>query len=367
MERQDERGRASGRSGPLRGYRVVEMEGVGPGPFAAMWLADMGADVIRISRPGQRHNQTRKDILNRGRRSLALDIKKPGATEIVLRLVTGADVLIEGYRPGVMERLGLGPQACHERAPGLVYGRITGWGREGPLAPFAGHDINYISVTGVLDNMGPGDGPPMPPLNLVGDFGGGSMFLVTGILAALWERERSGRGQVVDAAIVDGTSVLAQMQWSLRAQDAWHSGRGSNLLDGSAPFYTTYACADGRYVAVGPIEPKFFAALLAGLQLDPADLPGQWERDRWGELRTALTDAFADRTRDEWAQLFFDTDACVTPVLTYAEAAAHPHLRDREAFVQVDGVTQPAPAPRLSRTPAPRPQPSTRNNPGDRP
>lgn len=357
-----------GRGGPLAGLRVVELAGIGPGPHACMVLADLGATVVRVERtstpelfPGVRPQE---DAMLRGRRIVTADLKSPSGVDRVLGLLADADVLVEGFRPGVMERLGLGPDVCLGRNPRLVYGRMTGWGQTGPWAQRAGHDINYISVTGVLDNIGAADTPPVAPLNLVGDFGGGSMFLVTGILAALWERGRSGRGQVVDAAIVDGTGVLAQMQWALRAQGAWSSGRGVNLLDGSAPFYTTYTCSDGRHVAVGPIEPQFFLAMLAGLGLNPATLPGQWERQRWDELRAALTEAFAARPRDEWAAVFEGTDACVTAVLTYEEATDHPHLRERGAFCEVDEVPQPSPAPRFSRTPSGKPVAAVRSTSG---
>ncbi|MEU6264640.1 CaiB/BaiF CoA transferase family protein [Saccharopolyspora shandongensis] len=282
-----------------------------------MLLADLGAEVVRI----ERHATAEvipwatgdSDQLLRGREIRYTDLKNPADVAGVLELVETADVLVEGFRPGVAERLGLGPEECRARNPRLVYGRMTGWGQTGPLAQSAGHDLNYIALTGVLDNIGRAGERPVPPLNLVGDFGGGSMFLVTGILAALWERVHSGVGQVVDAAIVDGTGVLAQMQWSLRGSGAWSSGRGVNVLDGSAPFYDTYVCADGRYVAVGCIEPQFFAAMLRGLGLDPAELPRQWERDRWDELRDALKAAFASRERDAWDKIFGGSDACVTP------------------------------------------------------
>jgi alpha-methylacyl-CoA racemase len=290
------------------------------------------------------------DATLRGRRIVRADLKDPDDVARVADLVETADVLVEGFRPGVAERLGLGPDACLARNPRLVYARITGWGQDGPLAHTAGHDINYVGLTGVLDNIGRPDGRPVPPLNLVGDYGGGSMFLVTGILAALWERDRSGRGQVVDAAIVDGTGVLASMMWSLRASGSWASGRGRNVLDGSVPFYDTYTCADGRHVAVGALEPQFFAAMLKGLGLDAASLPAQWDRARWGELRAALRGAFESRTRDEWAQHFAGSDACVTPVLTYDEAVTHPHNTARDAFARVDGIDQPRPAPRFSRS-----------------
>ena len=351
-------------AGPLAGLRVLELAGIGPGPHACMLLADLGAKVIRIERrqsaellPGA---GAESDQLLRGREIRYADLKDPADVARILDLVQTFDVLVEGFRPGVTERLGLGPDACLSRNPRLVYGRMTGWGQTGPLAHDAGHDINYLSLTGILDNIGRAEGRPVPPLNLVGDFGGGSMFLVVGILAALWERVQSGRGQVVDAAIVDGAGVLAQMQWSLRGAGAWFSGRGRNALDGSAPFYDTYECADGRYVAVGCLEPQFFAAMLGGLRLDPATLPGQWEQNRWGELRDALAAAFLSRSRDEWAKAFEGTDACVTPVLTYEEALDNAHLRARGAFVRIDGVDQPAPAPRFSRTPAVSPSRAVR-------
>jgi alpha-methylacyl-CoA racemase len=319
-----------------------------------MMLADLGADVVRIERhvtpdlvPGGRQVP---DSTLRGRRIARADLKNPEDLARSLELIDRADVLVEGFRPGVAERLGFGPEVCLARNPRLVYGRMTGWGQHGPLAHAAGHDINYISLTGVLDNIGRAGERPVPPLNLVGDFGGGSMFLVAGVLAALWERERSGAGQVVDAAMVDGASVLAQLMWSMRAGGTWSSGRGKNPLDGSAPFYDTYTCADGECVAVGALEPQFFAELLRRLELDPDDVPGQWERGRWPELRAALGTAFKRRTRDEWAQQFFGSDACVTPVLSYEEALQHPHLVDRGTFTSIEGIDQPRPAPRFSRT-----------------
>ncbi|MBC8090597.1 MAG: CoA transferase, partial [Pseudonocardia sp.] len=272
--------------------------------------------------------------------------------ETVLRLVERADVLLEGYRPGVTERLGVGPEQCHARNPKIVYGRMTGWGQDGPMARRAGHDINYISLTGALHAIGRAGERPVPPLNLVGDFGGGSMLLVVGVLSALWEAQRSGEGQVVDAAMVDGASLLSQMFWGYLSQKAWLDERDSNVLDGHAPFYDTYTCADGRHVAVGPLEPQFYAAFLAGLGIDPADLPAQYDRDGWPTLRTRFTEIFASRTRDEWAAVFDGTDACVTPVLAFGEVAAHPHIAARNTIVDVDGVTQAAPAPRFSRTTA---------------
>lgn len=348
--------------GPLAGLRVIELAGIGPAPHAAMLLADLGADVVRIERPSAgTHSLQRRagveDQMLRGRRSVQLDLKDLADRETLLRLVERADVVIEGLRPGVTERLGAGPVDCHARNPRLVYARITGWGQDGPLAQRAGHDINYIALSGVLHAIGPAGGKPVPPLNLVGDFGGGSMFLVLGVLAALWERERSGAGQVVDAAMVDGVSVLAQMFWSLRAGGRWSDQRGANLLDSGAPYYDTYACADGRYVAVGALEPPFYAALLKGLGLTEADLPGQQDPTGWPVLRQRFADAFASRSRDEWAAEFEGTDACVTPVLSFAEVPTHPHIAARGTIITVDGAPQAAPAPRFSRTPPDLPTP----------
>ncbi|MBA2471592.1 MAG: CoA transferase [Pseudonocardiales bacterium] len=348
--------------GPLVGLRVIELAGLGPGPHAAMLLADLGADVVRIERPsdgkqGLQLAPLADDQMLRGRRSVMLDLKDPAGRETTLRLVEQADVLIEGLRPGVTERLGVGPADCHARNPRLVYGRMTGWGQAGPLADRAGHDINYIALTGALHAIGNAGAKPVPPLNLVGDFGGGSMFLVFGVLAALWERDRSGAGQVIDAAMVDGVSVLAQMFWSLRAGGLWSDERGSNLLDSGAPFYDTYACADGRYVAVGALEPQFYAALLDGLGLTGEELPGQLDPAGWPALRQRFIDAFASRCRDEWVAVFEGTDACVAPVLSFAEVPAHPHIAARGTVITVDGVPQAAPAPRFSRTSPDRPTP----------
>ncbi|MEV5551891.1 CaiB/BaiF CoA-transferase family protein [Streptomyces sp. NPDC052309] len=350
-------------AGPLTGLRVVELAGIGPGPHAAMILADLGAEVVRVERPQGTLDLTggEPDHLLRGRRSVAADLKTPEGRDLVLRLVAKADVLIEGFRPGVAERLGVGPDDCRRRNSRLVYGRMTGWGQQGPMAQRAGHDINYIGLTGALHAIGRRGERPVPPLNLVGDFGGGSMFLLTGILAALWERERSGQGQVVDAAMVDGTSVLLQMMWAMRGQGAWSSERGTNLLDGGAPFYDTYPCQDGRYVAVGAIEPQFYRALLAGLELDPATLPDQLDRTRWPQLRDRIAAAFRTRCRDEWAKVFADTDACVTPVLEAGEVPLHPHLATRDTLVEIDGVRQAAPAPRFSRTAPGMPTPPPRS------
>jgi alpha-methylacyl-CoA racemase len=344
----------------LSGLKVVELAGIGPGPHAAMILADLGADVVRVERPsgGLALDKASEDQTLRGRRSVAADLKSEAGRETVLRLVERADVLLEGLRPGVTERLGVGPEDCRARNPRLVYGRMTGWGQDGPMAPRAGHDINYISLTGVLGAVGPAE-RPMAPVNLVGDFGGGSMLLVIGILAALQERQASGEGQVVDAAMVDGASLLAQMLWSMRGTATWTDERRANLLDGGAPFYDTYRCADGGFVAIGPLEPQFYAQLLAGLGLDGEDLPAQYDREGWPTLRERFTAAFASKPRDEWAAVFDGTDACVTPVLSFAEAPDHPHLRARQSLVELNGVTQSAPAPRFSRTPNGTPTPPT--------
>jgi len=348
-------------SGPLAGLKVVELAGIGPGPHAAMILADLGADVVRVDRPSgglELGPPGAPDPTLRGRRRVTADLKSPEGRETVLRLAELADLLVEGYRPGVTERLGVGPVDCHARNPRLVYGRMTGWGQDGPMASHAGHDINYISVTGALHAIGRAGERPVPPLNLVGDFGGGSMLLVVGVLAALWEAGRSGQGQIVDAAMVDGASLLAQMVWGMLGQKVWTDGPDSNLLDGHAPFYDTYTCADGRHVAVGPLEPQFYAAMLTGLGLTDADLPAQYDRERWPELRERFTEVFATRTRDEWAAVFADTDACVTPVLAFGEVAAHPHVAARSTIVEQDGMPQAAPAPRFSRTFATLPAPA---------
>ncbi|TWS21368.1 CoA transferase [Tsukamurella asaccharolytica] len=349
--------------GPLEGLRVVELGSIGPGPHAAMILGDLGADVVRVERPASTAVDVaggKPDAMLRNRRSVAANLKTDEGRDLVLRLVKKADVLIEGYRPGVTERLGLGPDDCAAVNPALVYGRITGWGQTGPRALQAGHDINYISVGGLLHAIGRAGERPVPPLNLAGDFGGGSMFLLVGILAALWERGRSGTGQVVDAAMIDGSSVLTQMTWAMRAAGTWSDERGSNMLDGGAPYYDTYECADGRYVAVGAIEPQFYAALLDGLGLDPVELPGQNDRSRWPELRAVLTQAFASRDRDAWSAVFAGTDACVSPVLTFGEVQSEPQIAERGAFYEEGGSLFPSPAPRFSRTAPGRPRPPGR-------
>jgi alpha-methylacyl-CoA racemase len=359
----DEGGRPV-RGGPLAGLRVVELGGIGPGPHAAMVLADLGADVVRVERPsgGLAIGDQDRDAVLRNRRSVAADVTTPEGLALLLGLVERADVLVDVFRPGVAERLGIGPDACLARQPRLVYARVTGWGQDGPWAGHAGHDLNYLALTGALHSFGRAGGPPVFPVNLVADFGGGSMLVLVGILAALLERERSGRGQVVDAAMVDGVGLLAQMLWSLRGQGLWSDERGTNLLDGGAPFYDVYACADGRYVAVGALEPQFFAALLDGLGLADAGLPAQHDRLGWPALRTAFTAAFASRDRDDWVASFEGTDACVTPVLEPREVADHPHLAARRSLVEVDGVLQAAPAPRFSRTPADPPAPVRRGD-----
>ena len=345
--------------GPLHGVRVIELESLAPAPFGCMVLADLGADVLRVDRPvAAGHPVVRPtDPLVRGRRSIRLNLKDPAGLAVLLRLLDSADVLVEGYRPGVAERLGCGPDVCLDRNPRLVYARMTGWGQDGPLAAAAGHDIDYLAVAGSLDPIGRAGERPVPPLNLVGDFGGGGMLLAVGVLAALLERERSGRGQVVDAAMVDGAALLATFIHGLRASGAWRDERGSNLLDGGAPFYDTYQTADGKFVAVGALEAKFYAELIQRLELDVSDLPPQLDPAGWPALRERLTAAFAARTQAEWVAVFDGSDACVTPVLSMADAPSHPHNQARGTFIEVGGVCQPAPAPRFSRTPATTPDP----------
>ncbi|MGD0642324.1 MAG: CaiB/BaiF CoA-transferase family protein [Roseiarcus sp.] len=340
--------------GPLSGLKVVEMAGIGPAPFAGMLLSDMGADVVRIDRKAAAGGDAFDAIkgggfLDRGRRSIALDLKKPEAVAAALELIDAADALIEGFRPGVMERLGLGPEVCLVRNPRLVFGRVTGWGQSGPLAHTAGHDIDYIALTGALHAIGAREAPA-PPLNLLGDFGGGAMALAFGVVCALWEARASGRGQVVDAAMTDGVALLMAMTYSLKAKGLWRDERQANVLDGGAPFYGVYRCADGKWLAVGALEPQFFDALLAGVGLAGRASAERWNPDRWPALRLALEEAFARRTRDEWTAIFAGTDACVTPVLDLDEAPRHPHNVARETFLQRDGAYEPAPAPRFSRT-----------------
>lgn len=341
-------------TGPLAGTRIVELSAIGPVPYGTMLLADLGADVVRVDRVTAARGRPGTEVTNlgmaRNRRSLALDLKHPDGRAVLLDLLDGADVLVEGFRPGVMERLGLGPDVCLARNPRLVFARVTGWGQEGPLARTAGHDLDYLAVAGALHPIGTPDAPPPPPLNYVADFGGGGAFLAIGVLAALLERARSGRGQVVDVAMVDGVASLTAHLHGLLRLGMVQPQRGGNLLDGSAPFYTTYATADGGAVAVGPIEPQFHAELLTRLGLDPADFP-QDDRADWPRQRRRLAEVFRQRTRDEWVEVFADSDACVAPVLAPDEAPHHPHLQARGTFVAADGGWQPAPAPRLSRTP----------------
>ncbi|GBE68069.1 fatty-acid-CoA racemase [Mycobacterium sp. MFM001] len=333
----------------MAGVRVIELGGIGPGPHAGMVLADLGADVVRVRRPGGLTMPAEdRDLLHRGKRIVDLDVKTQ--PQLLLDLAAKADVLLDCFRPGTCERLGIGPEECAAVNPRLIFARITGWGQDGPRASTAGHDINYLSQTGALSSLGYRDRPPMPPLNLVADFGGGSMFVLLGIVAALYERERSGQGQVVDAAMVDGVSVLAQMMWTMRSTGALRDQRESFLLDGGAPFYRCYETADGKYVAVGAIEPQFFAALLAGLGLSADEVPGQLEIGSYPRMLAVFTERFAGKTRDEWAEIFAGTDACVTPVLTWSEAAADPHMTERATVIRAHGVEQAAPAPRFSRT-----------------
>jgi len=338
--------------GPLSGCRVVELAGIGPGPFAGMILADLGAEVVRVDRPASadQPRAERFDVLGRGKKSVVLDLKRPDAVAAVLDLVAAADALIEGYRPGVAERLGLGPAQCLARNPALVYGRMTGWGQDGPMAQQAGHDIAYIALTGALHTIGEEGGPPRIPLNLLGDFGGGSTYLVIGLLAALWAVRGGAPGQVVDAAIVDGAAHLLAMTHGMLAAGGWKDERGVNLLDGGAPYYSVYATADGRHMAVGALEPKFYAELLARLGLDE-EPARQQDRGGWAGLRERIAGAFATRTQAEWTRVFDGSDACVAPVLGLREAADHPHIAARGTFVTRDGVLQPAPAPRFSATP----------------
>ena len=343
-------------TGPLTGIRVLEFEAIGPGPFCAMMLSDMGADVLVVDRktdpglgvPRQRWN----DVMMRGRRSVMLDLKSPDGVEAALRLSERADALIEGFRPGVMERLGLGPGVVHARNPKVVYGRMTGWGQSGPLAKSVGHDINYIALSGVLNAIGRDGSGPVPPLNLIGDFGGGGMMLAFGIACGIIEARQSGRGQVVDAAMIDGASSLAAMFHGMIASQRWTESRASNFLDSGAPWYDVYSTKDDRWLAVGAIEPPFYRALLRGLGLEgDAALPMQMDRAQWPKLRERFAAAFAGKTSDEWMAVFEGTDGCVAPVLSFTEARSHPHAVARDAFIDVGGVPQPAPAPRFDRTP----------------
>ncbi len=340
--------------GPLQGVRIIEVAGIGPGPFCAMMLSDMGAEIIRIDRKGgfwlQGLLEPKYDVLNRGRKSIAVDLKNERGAEMLLRLVEQADALIEGFRPGVMEEMGLGPDVCLERNPRLVYGRMTGWGQEGPLARAAGHDINYISLSGALHCIGRNAGKPVPPLNLVGDFGGGGMLLAFGVVCALFEAQRSGKGQVVDAAMVDGSATLMAMVYGFLAGGLWKDTRGTNFIDTGAHYYDTYETADGKWVAIGSIEPQFYALLLKHTGCDNPDFHNQWDDSRWPELKEKLAAVFKTKTRDEWCAIMEGTDICFAPVLSLEEAMKHPHNVSRNVFVEIDGVPQPGPSPRFGRT-----------------
>lgn len=353
--------------GPLAGIRVVELAGIGPAPFCCMLLADLGAEVVRIDRIGEDGTgDPRLNPLNRNRRSVAMDLKHPEAVATLLRLVASADVLVEGFRPGVAERLGLGPEDCRRINPGLVYGRMSGWGQDGPLAHMAGHDINFLSLSGLLNAIGSADGPPVPPLNIIGDFAGGGLYLAFGILAALLERKASGQGQVVDAAMIDGVASLMTSLAGFVARGDWQDGRGRNLLDGGAPWYAVYETADGKYLSIASIEPKFYREMVGCLGLDIAALPDRADRANWDTLRDIFAAAIRTRTRADWSEVFAAHDICATPILDYAEAQSHPHLAAREVFTTFEGVRQPSPAPRFSRTaatlrrPPPRPGEHTR-------
>lgn len=349
------------RAGPLAGTRIVELAGAGPGPMCAMLLADLGATVLRIDRKGPVElgisRPLKYDLLLRSRKSIALDLKDPAAVEVALQLIGKADALIEGFRPGVTERLGLGPDVCLQRNPKLIYGRMTGWGQTGPLAQTAGHDIGYIALTGVLNAIGRRNAPPTIPLNLVGDYAGGSLFLALGIVAALLEAQKSGAGQVIDAAMVDGAACLATTFFGMHAAGMLNPRRGTNISDSGSHFYDVYQCADDKWISVGPLEARFYAQLLKGLELDAQTLGPQADPKMWEIAKPILAARFRTRSRDKWARIFVNTDACVVPVLDWDEAPRHPHLRERGTFVEVDGVVQPGPAPRFSRTPSGVPTP----------
>ncbi len=340
--------------GPLEGVKIIEIAGIGPGPFAAMLLADMGADIIRIDRPKADGPgiaiPDRASVLNRGRRSVAVNLKTPEGAEVVRKLTDKADGFLEGFRPGVAERLGIGPEDCMSRNPRLVYGRMTGWGQDGPMASVAGHDIDYIALSGVLHAIGPKDGKPVPPLNLIGDFGGGGMFLAFGLVCGILEAQKSGQGQVVDAAMIEGSALLANMFFSFRATQSWIEERGSNILDGGADFYDTYETKDGKHMAVGAIEPQFYARLLELTGSDQGLSEGQLDRNNWPERKETLAAIFKTKNRDEWASLMEGEEACTVPVLTLSESMEHPHIKARGVFTNHEGVDQVAPAPRFSRT-----------------
>jgi len=344
--------------GPLEGIRIVELAGIGPGPFCAMLLSDMGAEIIRVDRAAmvgldtdRDGNDSRFNLLARGRRNIAVDLKNPAAVDAVLRLIDQADALLEGFRPGVMERLGLGPDLCLARNPKLVYGRMTGWGQDGPIAHIAGHDINYIALSGVLHSIGEAGGPPVPPLNLVGDFGGGALYLAMGVLAGIISARATGKGQVIDCSMVEGSASLMMMMYGALASGAWQEERGQNRTDGGAHYYQVYETKDGEYVSVGAIEPQFYALLLKHTGLEGEDLPPQTDRARWPEMHERLVRIFKSKTRAEWTEIMQQTDICFAPVLRMSEAIEHPHNRHRSSFVEVDGIAQPGPAPRFLGTP----------------
>jgi len=336
--------------GPLKGFKVIEVSGIGPGPFCGMLLADMGADVVCIDRAGEPKLAPETDCARRGKRSVILDLRSPDGRETFLRLIAKADALFEGFRPGVMEKLGFGPDQCLEVNPRLVYGRMTGWGQSGPLSQAAGHDINYISLTGALYAIGRAGEKPVPPLNLLGDFGGGAMFLAFGMVCALLEAQKSGKGQVVDAAMTDGSALLMAMVHSFDAQRQWHPDRGNNLLDGGAHFYDVYETSDGKFISIGSIEPHFYALLVEKAGLDAEEFADQYDTRRWPELKRKLEAVFRTRSREEWCELMEGSDVCFAPVLDIHEAPEHPHNRARQTYIEIGGMTQPAPAPRFSRT-----------------
>ena len=336
--------------GPLKGLKIIEMAGIGPGPFCGMVLADLGVEIIRVDRASAIGTGSKQDAANRGKKSIAVDLKSEEGVEVVLKLVETADAIFEGFRPGVMERLGLGPDVCLERNERIVFGRMTGWGQEGPLANAAGHDINYISLTGALAAIGRPGSPPVPPLNLIGDFGGGGMLLALGLLAALLESKESKKGQVVDAAMTDGSALLMTMIYSMYSSGMWKTSMGSNLLDGGSHFYDTYECKDGKFISLGSIEPQFYALLCQIAELDESIFGKQMSRDSWPEQKEAIKKIILDKTRDEWCELMEGTDVCFAPVLDMSEAPKHPHNVERKTFIDIEGVTQPAPAPRFSRT-----------------
>ena len=336
--------------GPLKGLKIIEMAGIGPGPFCGMVLADLGAEIIRVDRASAIGTGSKQDAANRGKKSIAVDLKSEEGVEVVLKLVETADAIFEGFRPGVMERLGLGPDVCSKRNERIVFGRMTGWGQEGPLANAAGHDINYISLTGALAAIGRPGSPPVPPLNLIGDFGGGGMLLALGLVAALLESKESKKGQVVDAAMTDGSALLMTMIYTMQSSGVWKTSMGSNLLDGGSHFYDTYECKDGKFISLGSIEPQFYALLCQIAELDESIFGNQMSRDSWPEQKEAIKKIILDKTRDEWCELMEGTDVCFAPVLDMSEAPKHPHNVERKTFIDLEGVTQPAPAPRFSRT-----------------